>query len=208
MKALILETSLKQFLKYGIREISIQKLVEPLSISTKTVYKYFSNKEELLEHTLQFFYDQQLEMLNDLMSKKNTVAVFVEIWYIACVRQFAVNNVFRTDLEYYYPQVKKKVERKVGRVFTAQFVFMIERGMREGVFEKKTIPSLVVTGLYALLPAATRSRSSQGAESAHDTFLNTICTYIKGFCTAKGLQKLDEFIPTLEPLDQKLKGKL
>jgi len=49
MKKEILQTSLKQFLKHGIRQMSIQKLVEPLGISTKTVYKYFKNKEELLE---------------------------------------------------------------------------------------------------------------------------------------------------------------
>ena len=47
MKRKILQTSLEQFLKYGIRKMSVQKLVEPLPISTKTVYKHSKNKEDL-----------------------------------------------------------------------------------------------------------------------------------------------------------------
>jgi len=54
MKDEILQTALEQFLKYGIREMSIRKLIASLGISTKTVYKYYKNKEELLEDNKAF----------------------------------------------------------------------------------------------------------------------------------------------------------
>lgn len=59
MKEEILQTSIGQFLKDGIGKMSIQKLVEPLRISSKTVYKYFKYKEEFLEEALNLFHAQQ-----------------------------------------------------------------------------------------------------------------------------------------------------
>jgi len=47
-KEIIIEVSLQQFLKHGIKQTTIQKLIEPLRLSTKTFYKYFADKEDLL----------------------------------------------------------------------------------------------------------------------------------------------------------------
>jgi len=49
MKSEIIETSLQQFLTHGIRKMTVKEIIAPLGISTKTVYKYFANKEALLE---------------------------------------------------------------------------------------------------------------------------------------------------------------
>jgi AcrR family transcriptional regulator len=44
MKDKITEVALERFMQYGIRNMTIKKLVEPLGISTKTVYKYFASR--------------------------------------------------------------------------------------------------------------------------------------------------------------------
>ena len=66
MKNEILQTSLQYFLKHGIRKMSNDKLVEILGISTKTLYKYFKNKEDLLEQSLNYYYAQQYELLKKM----------------------------------------------------------------------------------------------------------------------------------------------
>jgi len=45
MKEKIIEIALQQFLKHGIRKMTVQKLTGPLGVSTKTVYNFFNNKE-------------------------------------------------------------------------------------------------------------------------------------------------------------------
>lgn len=77
MKEEILRKSLKLFLKHGIRDMSNQKLVELLGISTKTIYKYFKNKEELLEEVLYLYHDKQYEMLINLPNEQNAVCLFL-----------------------------------------------------------------------------------------------------------------------------------
>ena len=64
MKEQIIETSLQQFLKYGIKKMTVQKLIEPMGISTKTVYKYFSDKEDLLRHCLLEHYSKLANQYN------------------------------------------------------------------------------------------------------------------------------------------------
>ena len=86
MKNEILQTALEQFLKFGIREMSIKKLIEPLGISTKTVYKYYKNKEELLEEVLQLLYNQQYQQVENLSAGQNVVTLLFDIWYLAIER--------------------------------------------------------------------------------------------------------------------------
>src|SRR5205085_9661556 len=100
MKEEILQTALKQFLKYGIREMSIQKLIEPLGISTKTVYKYFKNKEELLEEVLHLYYTQQFQLLENLTADQNAVHLLFDIWHTAIERSYKISTVFFQDLHY------------------------------------------------------------------------------------------------------------
>ena len=82
MKNEIVQTSLRQFLKYGIRAMSIQKLIEPLGISTKTVYKYFQNKEQLLEEALSLYYAQQYGIVQTFDTYKDVVSLLFELWYL------------------------------------------------------------------------------------------------------------------------------
>src|SRR4029078_10891791 len=115
MKDEILQTALRQFLKYGIREMSIQKLVAPLGISTKTVYKYFENKEQLLEEALSLYYLQQYGLLQTFGNDKNVVCLLFDIWYIGIETECKVNKVFFQDLNYYYPELEKKVEATISK---------------------------------------------------------------------------------------------
>src|SRR4028118_574814 len=115
MKEEIVQKSLKLFLKHGIREMSNQKLVDWLGISTKTIYKYFKNKEDLLEHVLHLYHDRQYERLLSLSSEQNAACQFFEVWQIAVEMEYQVNQVFCQDLHHYYPELEKKVEGAIAK---------------------------------------------------------------------------------------------
>src|SRR5436190_11869697 len=104
MKEEILQTSLKYFLKHGVRGMSIQKLIEPLGISTKTVYKYFDNKEQLLEEALSFYYMQEYNQVQALSSEKDVLQILFDMWFAGIEAECKVNKVFFHDLGYYYPE--------------------------------------------------------------------------------------------------------
>jgi len=198
MKDAILQTSLKQFLKHGIRQMSIQKLVEPMGISTKTVYKYFKNKEELLEEVLYLYYAGQYQLLENLAADQNTIHLLFNIWYTAIEGSYKTSTVFFADLQYYYPQLERRVEASIGEKFTRQFVLIIRKGIQEGVFKKELLPDVAVESIYVLYDAIVRNgRYKKYKVPPYELLLNTITTYIRGFCTPAGISELEACINSL-----------
>ena len=86
MKEEIISTSLRQFLKHGIRKMTVQKLVAPIGISTKTVYKYFDDKEDLLNHCLVKHYSELAKDFN--MAGSNPVITILSLWHQAMELDF------------------------------------------------------------------------------------------------------------------------
>lgn len=207
MKDQILQTALDQFLLNGIRDMSIRKLIAPLGISTKTVYKYFKNKEELLEEALRLYYAQQYRLLENLSDGKQVVHVFFDIWYYAVEREYSVNNKFFHDLHHYYPELEQRTEISVSERFWKQFIRLVERGMNEGTFIKNINPEVVLEGLAILYNAVSRTEKYTKFQILpYDIFLNSIAIYIRGFCTQKGIQEIDEYMTALKPFGSKLKS--
>jgi AcrR family transcriptional regulator len=200
MKDEILQTALNQFLKYGIREMSIQNLIAPLGISTKTVYKYFKNKEELLEEVLKLHYVHQYEVLENLSAGQNVATLFFDIWYLAIERDYNVNNLFYRDLHYYYPELEKKMEDVISSKFEMQFKNLIRKGINDGVFKPDSIPEVVMEGIYILYQAIARTDQFKKFNvSPYEILLNTITLSIKGLCTPKGISDLEGHIATVKP---------
>lgn len=207
MKEEILQTSLRQFLKYGIRDVSIQKLVEPLSISTKTVYKYFKNKEQLLEEALILFNAQNSKEWEERLATHNTVSLFFGIWHSAVEAEYNVNKVFYHDLHYYYPELHKKNEARLTKKYKKQFIQIIQKGIEEGFFQEKIIPEVVFEAISILFKAIVREGQFQAFPVSSDKIvINTIAVFVRGFCTQKGIQLLEEPIQTLNA-PAKIKGR-
>ena len=204
MKNEILQTAHEQFLKFGIREMSIKKLIEPLGISTKTVYKYYKNKEELLEDVLQLHYNQQFQLVENLSADENVVLRLFDIWYLAIELAFDVNNLFYRDLHYYYPELEKKTELAVGAKFAMQMEDFIRKGISVGVFQKDILPDVAMEGIYILYNAIARTdQFKKFSATPYEILLNSMAIYIRGLCSAKGIQKLEEYITTLKPFGGK-----
>jgi AcrR family transcriptional regulator len=199
MKEEILQTSLKQFLKYGIREMSIQKLIEPLGISTKTVYKYFKNKEELLEEALSLFHAQHRETWKSKAAIRSAVILFFDIWHTGFELEYNVNKAFFKDLHYYYPELLRKKETELDKEYTKQFIQVIYKGLEQGVFQKDINPEIIFIGITVLYQAIVREdQFKKFRTSSNEILLNTIALYIRGFCTEKGKKELDNHIRTLK----------
>ena len=200
MKNEILTTALSQFLKFGIREMSIKKIIEPLGISTKTIYKHFKNKEELLEQVLILHYEQQYQLLENLSEEQDVVGLLLDVWYFAVKRGYDVNNLFYNDLHYYYPELERKIETSVGRKFGVHFQKLIINGINEGVFRSDVHSGVVMEGIYVLYNSVTRTELyARYGVSPYNVMLNTIVNLIRGFCTPKGIENMEKHLAVLEP---------
>lgn len=200
MKEEILKNSLQHFLQYGIREMSNQKLVELLGISTKTIYKHFKNKEELLEEALYLYHAQVQESLKNFPINESAACQFYDFWHKAVMDEYDVNDAFFRDLHFYFPKFARKVEDAVKKNYTQEFLRIIQRGIEVGSFRKDIIQEIVLENIFLQYGSIARSdRFRQFGVSADDILQNTIATTVRGICTAKGVKEIDEHLKTRHP---------
>jgi AcrR family transcriptional regulator len=201
MKEKILKTALEQFFKYGIRDISIQELVMPLGISTKTIYKYFKNKEEILEEVLKLLYNQRYDYFKKLIDSQDSVTLLFDVWYFAVEKEFDVNNKFYHDLVYYYPELHRKSETELDRKFWDEFLKVFQRGIEKELLRDDILPEVAMEGISVLFANIARTNQfSRFNLSSFVIFCNTIVPFIRGFCTEKGRRQLEEHIQSVNQL--------
>ncbi len=60
---LILETAFKEYAKYGVKRVSVDDIAQRLRISKKTIYEFFSGKEEFTREALVYKQREQMDKI-------------------------------------------------------------------------------------------------------------------------------------------------
>lgn len=137
-----------QFMSLGIRSVSMDDISSDLGISKKTLYKYFSNKNELVDTCITNFIEQEKKLMDHL--KEESVDAIDEM------RQLAqhIISIFRTtkpillnDLQKYYKTVWQKIKNMQTVYIRSQMSLNIERGINEGYY-RQDIDSDIISNLY------------------------------------------------------------
>jgi len=192
MREEIVQTSLQRFLKFGIRKMTVQKLVAPLRISTKTVYKYFNDKEDLLKECLSVHYTKLLEGIPALENQPDAVQAMQSLWQQAVDADFGTNQLFYHDLNYYYPELQDEILLKNGKKISAALIRLINRGVEEGLFRKDLNGPIILETMTVLYSSLTRTNQFKKFKmQPRDLAQQTIMVYLRGICTDKGLKKFN-----------------
>lgn len=193
LKTRITNAALDQFLQLGIRYITMRRIVDPLGISTKTVYKYFNDKEDLLRHCLIKHYTllsrDYFEMEKNIV---NPLIILSLGWEKALNLDFGVNHIFYHDLNYYYPDIQDSVLKKIFKKSKSLQIRLIQDGISEGYLRKDIIPEMILEVFDILYVSITRTRHFEKFKRKPEVILDqTIHNYLKGLCTEKGLKELN-----------------
>jgi AcrR family transcriptional regulator len=192
MKDRITNVALGRFLQYGIRSMTIKKLVEPLGISTKTVYKYFTSKEELLAECLKMLYTGYYNEFKLILSSKDSaVNKLLAMFRGAYSKDFGTSHAFFHDLNYYYPELQNAIINNQRDNYGSLLVPLIQKGIEEGHFIGFIKPLIVLDGIGTLYTSITRSEKYRDYNSPQDLFKNLVEVYVRGMCTEKGIKELE-----------------
>ena len=193
IKERIVETALEQFLANGIRNMTILKLIEPLGISTKTVYKHFDGKEALLAECLEVLYTGYFNEFKLIAGRKdNPVNSLLLLFRATLGKDFGINRQFFHDLNYYYPELQNAAISRVSQNYGSIMIPLVQRGIDEGYFIGSLDPGLALKGISTLYTLITRSEEYKDYEgSPYELFRNLVEVFIRGMCTPLGLIEID-----------------
>lgn len=164
-----------------------------MGISTKTVYKHFGSKEELLSACLKLMYDGYFNELSLILSTKdNAVNKLLILFRSAFGMDFGVSHDFFHDLNYYYPELQNAAINRTKENYGGLIILLIQNGIDEEYFISYIKPQLVLIGIVTLYTSITRTDTYKELNSnPHELFKNPVEVYMRGMCTEKGIKIIE-----------------
>ena len=152
MKDKIISKAKEMFLKLGFKSITMDDIACEMCISKKTIYKYFSNKELLIEESTQLVHKEVHETINSIVAKN----------YNAIEENFEIRSMFKEmfksaetsplyQLKKHYVEVYNKVLGSQIEICEGCFRDNILKGISEGLYRNDIDVENYVKFYYTLI---------------------------------------------------------
>lgn len=144
----ILEHVGRLYHRYGIKSVTMDDVAKQLGISKKTIYDFFSDKEDLVKQVLAYEHDRRglcLKVIHDM--KLNAIEELFEVYKIISTMLSDYNPSMEYDIRKYYPKLfldNRETSRK--RMFESVYGNM-DKGKKEGLYRKE-INSEIIAKLH------------------------------------------------------------
>uniref|UniRef100_UPI003216EA3B TetR/AcrR family transcriptional regulator n=1 Tax=uncultured Draconibacterium sp. TaxID=1573823 RepID=UPI003216EA3B len=178
------------YLKFGIRNVTMDNVATEFGISKKTLYQYFSDKEELVSHVVDYFLEDA-EIHRHETTSGNAIDYIFKIREHVAVILKIYNSHIEQDLKKFYPRLYKKVRDTKRQRILVDTIDNLNHGITQGLYreglETYFIAKLQVGRiLYTLNP-------QYGIFEEHEVntlaFFDSMMNYhMHAICTAKGLE--------------------
>lgn len=128
---------LKLFESKGSR-FTTEDLAKELGTSKRTIYSYFSTKDEIIEKTIDFVFDDIIKsdaeiLENSELSLQEKIKLYFE--NIPCAYNLGAIIRHMDDLQRYYPYLWEKVNNYLDRSWDA-VIQLVEQGIRDGELQE------------------------------------------------------------------------
>jgi AcrR family transcriptional regulator len=190
-KQTILITSLNIFSHFGIKGVSISQIANSIRISKRTLYSYFSNKEELLSACMEYEDENISTMLEEIEKQTNNpVGLIVSLAIKMSRYRSSYCPAFYKDIMHFY-NANLRLNAIYNRIRN-QFAVYFNDGVEDGFFLQERNYELIAYVLMEQMILQSQSRIS----SLHRS--TVFITFLRGLCTQKGLLMLEELLPSEE----------
>ena len=151
MREKIIEKAGDMFLKLGFKSVTMDDIATEMGISKKTIYKYFDNKDHLVDDTTMFVQETIDNVIKDIMNQG----------YNAIEENFAIKNIFKNmfknaktspmfQLKKYYPETFAKLMQNEIFTFSECVTNNLEKGIQEKLY-RENIDKEIVMKFYFIL---------------------------------------------------------
>lgn len=188
LKGKILVAAMSLFKREGIKRVKMDDIAQALSISKRTLYEIYENKEQLLCEGVIYEHQLRMERLREFTeTANNEIEVVMEVIRQDLVRLGGINPLFFSELGKYDRVVKylhEKHEEK--RLSSIEFV---KSGIEHGYFRADLNYDIVSKMSDALIEHVMMTKM-YGKYPLSEIFRNYVNILFRGICTDKGLVHL------------------
>jgi len=188
IKQRIIEEASKLFAKSGVKRVKMGDLAKHLGISKRTIYENFSDKEELLIACIAYHIDSDDHTAKVLSQADNMVEAMLAMLHIEDSQTSQRKYNLIEEVRKYFPQAYKEHVLRVIGDRNHSFEQIVKRGMAEGVFRENLLPEIIVHFFNSRIEDISLDEHYLVKYSLAEILENIAITFIRGMCTTKGLQ--------------------
>lgn len=184
------------FLKLGFKSITMDDIAGEMCISKKTIYKYFCNKEILIEETTQAIHKEIHQIIDNIIVKNhNAIQENFEIRKMFKEMFKSSDNSPIYQLRKHYPEIYEKVmEREISECNNL-FQQNIEKGIAQGLYRKNINIQSYTKFYYSLVFSIKESTSSE--QESQKIELEILEYHTRAMATPEGLIELEKNLSNL-----------
>lgn len=195
VKDRILTKAAELFIRYGIRSITMDEIATQLGISKKTIYQFFTDKDDLVSAVIdREVQKNELECAEYRDSAMDAVhEVFLAVEDLELMLKYT-NPLMLYDLEKYHPHAFQEVKGYKYQFLYESLLDNLRRGIEEGVYRsdiqkdivaKNRIESVFLVFDPDLFPHSRYSMSEVNFELA--------LLFLHGIATDKGKELIEKY---------------
>ena len=182
------------FFQKGIKSITMNDIASHLSISKRTLYEIFKDKEELLNECVSRSIAQGDCKMEKLISNShNVIEVMMNIYATILTETNQLNKSVIYDLRKYHPKIYKKIENKQ-KEGIERFTPYFEKGVEEGLIENDINFEILLWLLQAQLGMLMEGSFPTDKYPTDEFIRAIILNFTRGIATPKGDKTITELI--------------
>lgn len=189
---IIIDRASKMFVSQGVKAVRMDDIAQELSISKRTLYELFGDKEELLYHSIRFFYTEGRERRFQQSRELNNSLEIMLISLRDMIIHAPVSSRIRRNLKRFYPSVFVRLENDAHANSTEDLKCWIKRCVDSGYFTTTADCDFIVKVLHesvqGIMLAEKEERDSVEIISM---MTYSIVIFIRGLCTQSGMEIID-----------------
>jgi len=191
MKDKIIAKATDLFLRIGFKSITMDDIACEMCISKKTIYKFFANKELLIEETTTAVHFQIHEAIQKIASQGLN----------AIEENFVIRKMFKEmfntsetspifQLKKHYPEIYEKVISREINECNSFFTHNVEKGIQQGLYRKDINIPTCVRFYYTLIFSIKESTISE--KESLDLEYQALEYHTRAISTPDGIQELEK----------------
>lgn len=179
------------FSQYGVKSVSMDDIARNIGISKRTIYEFFEDKETLLQEAIKSHNNYMRDILKALEKGPYTsLDIFVLFYEEFMKRPRWYNRKYYDDLKRFPKAVEQAEKDKAD--FTQKCIKLLNRGAKEGVFNKDVNIEILALLAREQLKMIRPSKTFLN-HSVAEVFTTVLFTFLRGICTEKGLTILERY---------------
>ncbi len=193
MKEKIISKASEMFLKLGFKSITMDDIAGEMCISKKTIYKYFCNKEILIEESTAMVHQQVHQIIDGIVAKNhNAIAENFEIrkMFKEMFKSSDTSPVFQ--LKKHYPEIYEKVMSREIKECNATFEQNIKKGIEQGLYRENINVENYIRFYYHLIFSIKESTSSE--KDSQKLELEILEYHTRAMATLAGIIELEKHL--------------